>query len=43
MNLNYSNSKGPSLKDFKQKNDGVLSLILFPEANSVLKTSWVAQ
>ena len=43
LNLNYSNSKGQPLKDFKQKNDGVLSLILFPEPNSALKTSWMAR
>lgn len=37
--LNYANSKGQPLKDFKQKGEGILSLLLFPEPNPVLKTS----
>lgn len=39
----YPNSKDQPLQVSKQKNDGILSLILFPEPTLVLKTSWVAQ
>lgn len=39
----YPNSKDQPLQVFKQKNDGILSLILFPEPSLVLKTSWVVQ
>lgn len=41
--VNYANSKGQPLKDFKQKGEGILSLLLFPEPNPILKTSWETQ
>ena len=41
--LNYPNSKGQPLKNFKKKGDGSLSFLLFPETNLVLKTSGEAQ